>query len=132
LPLGGVKNIRAMIALENLIDFIAACIENENAKGESFLIADKQHFSTAELIAILAHGMNKQVRLFSLSPGLLHTLFNLTRQEEKYQQLCGNLQMDTQKARTLLTWDEPITATSALEKAAGLFIASQNHQPNSA
>lgn len=123
LPLGEVKNIRAMIALENLIDFIATCIENKKSKNESFLIADKQHFSTAEIITILARGMNKQARLFSLSPRLLHRLSRLTRQEEKYQQLCGNLQLDTKKARTLLTWHEPITATSALEKAAGLFIA---------
>lgn len=118
LPVGSINNKRGIIALENLLDFIGACINNPKAMNQTFLVADTDnHLSTRTIIEHLASGMEKPARTLNIPTRLLNILANLTGQKEKYIQLCGNLAIDTSKARTLLGWQAPFSTGDMLIKA---------------
>ena len=51
LPIGGIKhNLRSLVSVDNLVDFIITCIGHKDAKNEIFLISDDDDISTAGLL----------------------------------------------------------------------------------
>jgi nucleoside-diphosphate-sugar epimerase len=112
-----------MISLENLVDFIALCIEHPAAANETFLISDGVDFSTAQIIYHLAEGQGRQVRLLPIPPGLMHWGARLVGMEGIFEQLCRSLVIDSSKARNLLEWRPPQSAEQALIKAGQDFKA---------
>lgn len=125
LPLGRVPNQRSLVARENLVDFIVTCIHHPKAAGEVFLVSDGKDLSTTELLQRLAQGMDKRLILLPVPLGLLSLAANMLGQKNAYQQLCGSLQIDSSKARTLLEWTPPVRVDDALRKTAEQFLADQ-------
>ena len=111
-------NQRSLIALDNLVDFIVTCIEHPKAGNETFLISDGQDLSTAELIRGLASAYGVQDRLLPVPVWFLQLASQLLGKGDAVQRLCGNLQIDSSKARTLLGWCPPITVQEGLRLAA--------------
>lgn len=116
LPLGALENQRSVIALENLIDFILTCISQPQARNQVFLVADREPISTRQIIGWIAQGMNRPVRLLRMRPRLVYRIASLLRQEERYQQLCGDLVLSTEKAQNLLGWQAPLDSRSGIIK----------------
>ncbi len=116
LPFGSVENARSMVALENLVDFLMCCLRHPSAAGQTFLVADGEDLSTAELIRVLADGMGHTPRLVPVPTALLALGARLTGRMSMYQQLCLSLQVDTSKARSLLGWRPPVCARTALRQ----------------
>jgi nucleoside-diphosphate-sugar epimerase len=54
LPLGAVHNLRSLVALSNLADFIVSCITHPQAAHQTFLVSDGQDLSTTELVRGMA------------------------------------------------------------------------------
>ncbi|MDD2661790.1 MAG: NAD-dependent epimerase/dehydratase family protein, partial [Methylococcales bacterium] len=50
LPLGAVHNLRSLVALDNLVDFILTCATHPNAANQTFLVSDGHDLSTTELV----------------------------------------------------------------------------------
>lgn len=117
LPFASVKNKRSMIALENLIDFIQRCVDHPLAANEVFLVSDEDSVSTPQIIKALASGMGSRVPLFPFPNLLLEGGAKALGKFSVYQQLCGSLEIDAQKSRSLLSWTPPLKAQDALEKA---------------
>jgi nucleoside-diphosphate-sugar epimerase len=61
LPLGAVHNQRSMLALDNLVSFIAEVTTNPLAANQRFLLSDGQDLSTSQLLRLLAKGMGKSI-----------------------------------------------------------------------
>lgn len=116
LPLASVKNKRSFIARQNLIDFIAHCVDHPKAANETFLIADSDDISTPDLIRLLAQSMKKPARLIPFPTFLLKFGATLIRHQSIYQQLCGCLQVDSSKAQQLLDWKAPFKMSEALDR----------------
>ncbi|MGT2551828.1 NAD-dependent epimerase/dehydratase family protein [Acinetobacter geminorum] len=117
LPFVGVTNKRTFVALENLVNFIECCITHPLAKNELFLIADTESLSTKQLVTYLRQGMQKKANLIYI-PNFVMKLGALGIGKIKlYEQLFGSLEVDASKARTLLGWQPPLTAVSAIQKA---------------
>lgn len=123
LPLGAISNRRSLVALENLVDFIALCIDHPAAANEVFLIADGRDVSTPEIIKYIAEGMDKAPRLFPLPGWLLRGGAKLIGMSNVYSQLCDSLTIDSNKARTLLDWKPVVEVEDALRHAGRGFIA---------
>lgn len=121
LPFGAIRNNRSLLARENLIDFIIHCLRHPLAANQTFVLADGEDLSTTELLKILARGMNKKTRLLPLPQNLIKWLCQLAGRQTLYQQLCGNLQIDNQKARQLLDWHPPLSTGEGLARAAEHF-----------
>lgn len=115
LPLGGVRhNRRSLLAVENLLDLLTLCIEAPQAAGATLLVSDDEDLSTAELIESLAEGLGRKARLIPIPGGWLERGARLLGRDEVAQRLCGSLQVDIQATKTLLGWQPPLSARSAL------------------
>jgi nucleoside-diphosphate-sugar epimerase len=122
LPFVGVNNKRSFVALENLVNFIECCITHPLAKNELFLISDNESLSTKQLVTYLRQGMHKKANLIYI-PNFVMKLGALGVGKIKlYEQLFGSLEVDASKARTLLGWQPPLSAESALQNAGNKYI----------
>jgi nucleoside-diphosphate-sugar epimerase len=117
LPFSSIRNARSMISLDNLVDFIALCIEHPAAANETFLVSDGMDFSTAQIILHLADGQGKKVTLLPIPAGLMHWGAKLIGRENTFEQLCHSLVVDSSKARNLLQWMPKQRADEALIQA---------------
>lgn len=124
LPLGGVRNRRSLLALENLLDFIGLCCERPEAAGQLFVVADGEDLSTPELIRCLAGGMHRPARLWPCPDAVLRLGAQVLGRQSMYQQLCGDLQVDIGKACRVLGWSPPLPARSALHAAGRHYLES--------
>ena len=117
LPFGALDNRRSLVALDNLVDFIITCIDHPAAAKQTFLVADGEDLSTTELLRRVGRAMGKPVRLIPVPMGLLQAGARLLGKQEMARRLCGSLQVDITKARTLLGWKPPVAVDEGLRRA---------------
>ena len=120
LPLGAINNCRSMLALENLVSFIALCVDIEvspNAKNQIFLVSDGEDVSTSELVYKIrkAYGCNSKifpfpVRVIRFAARLINRSFA--------DRLLESLLIDGSKAREMVGWKPPFTMDEQLKKMA--------------
>ena len=116
LPLGMVHNQRSLVALDNLVDFIVTCITHPKAANQTFLVSDGQDLSTTELVRGMAQAAAVPVRLVPVPVWVLQTGALLLGKGDVVQRLCGNLQVDISKARSLLGWVPPASVEEGLRR----------------
>jgi len=117
LPLGAVHNQRSLVALDNLVDFIVTCITHPQAANQTFLVSDGQDLSTTELVRGMARAAGVPARLLPVPPWALQAGATLLGKGDAAQRLCGNLQVDISKARSLLGWVPPVSLEEGLRQA---------------
>ena len=117
LPLGAVHNQRSLVALDNLVDFIVTCITHTQAANQTFLVSDGQDLSTTELVRGMAQAAGVPARLLPVPVWALQAGAALLGKGDAVQSLCGNLQVDISKARTLLGWLPPVSVEEGLRRA---------------
>jgi nucleoside-diphosphate-sugar epimerase len=117
LPLGAVHNQRSLVALDNLVDFIVTCITHPQAANQTFLVSDGQDLSTAELVRGIAQAAGVPARLLPVPVWALQAGATLLGKGDAVQRLCGNLQVDISKARSLLGWVPPVSVEEGLRRA---------------
>ena len=119
LPLGAVHNQRSLVALDNLVDFIVTCITHPQAANQTFLVSDGQDLSTTELVRGMAQAAGVPARLLPVPVWALQAGASLLGKGDAVQRLCGNLQVDISKARSLLGWVPPVSVEEGLRRAMG-------------
>jgi len=117
LPLGAVHNQRSLVALSNLVDFILTCITHPQAANQTFLVSDGQDLSTTELVRGMARAAGVPTRLLPVPVWALQAGATLLGKGDAVQRLCGNLQVDISKARSLLGWVPPVSVEEGLRRA---------------
>jgi nucleoside-diphosphate-sugar epimerase len=117
LPLGAVHNKRSLVSLDNLVDFIVTCITHPQAADQTFLVSDGQDLSTTELVRGMAQAAGVPARLMPVPVWALQAAANLLGKGDAVQRLCGNLQVDISKARSLLGWVPPVSVEEGLRRA---------------
>ncbi len=122
LPLGAIQNKRSFVALDNLVDLIIICITHPAAGNQTFLASDGEDLSTPELLCRMGMALGTPARLFSIPMGLLQIGALFLGKRAAAQRLCGSLQVDISKARTLLDWTPPVSVDDALRKTAHYFL----------
>ncbi|MCQ4322425.1 UDP-glucose 4-epimerase family protein [Stutzerimonas stutzeri] len=118
LPLGDVGNKRSLIAVDNLVDLIVTCIEHPAAANETLLAADGEDLSTTDLLRRLASALGTPVRLMPIPVARLEAVAGFFGKRAAYDRLCGSLQVDISKTRSLLGWSPPVGMDEALRKTA--------------
>ena len=113
-----------MVALENLVDFIALCVEHPLAANELFLISDGVDVSTPKIVSNLAHGIGCEVHLLPVQDLFMRWGASLLGKQAMYTQLCGSLVIDSCKARNLLGWKPVISPAEALQRAGQDYMVS--------
>lgn len=123
LPLAAVDNRRSLVALPNLVDFIATCVAHPDAANQRFLVSDGDDLSTPELLRRLGEALRAPPRLFPLPPVLLQGLARTFGQGAAVTRLLGTLQVDIAKARERLGWRPPVAVEAALARTAQAWLA---------
>ena len=122
LPFGAINNKRSMVALENLLHLIMTCIEHPFAANQVFLVSDGEDLSTTELLQRMARALGKKARLLPIPSFLLTTLARLVGKSGVAQRLCGSLQVDIDKTKSLLNWSPPVSVDHAMSRTARHFL----------
>lgn len=117
LPLGAVHNLRSLVGLDNLVDFIIACVSHPAAANQTFLVSDGADISTPDLVRAMARAAGRPARLLPVPVSVLASLASLLGKRAAVDRLCSNLQLDISKARHVLQWTPPITPDEGLRRA---------------
>jgi nucleoside-diphosphate-sugar epimerase len=126
LPLGGITgNRRSMVALDNLINLIATCLQHPAAANQVFLVSDGEDLSTTALLQRTAKALQKPARLLPVPAWMLNAAARMLGKANVAQRLCGSLQVDIGKTSALLGWHPPVKMDAALRATADAFHALQ-------
>jgi UDP-glucose 4-epimerase len=120
LPVGAFANRRSLVALDNLIAAVRFALENARAPNETFLVADPDALTVAELVAMLRAAQGRKPWLVPVSPTLLKSAFGLIGQGDAFDRLAGELVVDSSKLRSA-GWQPVVkteTAIAAMVQAA--------------
>jgi len=116
LPFGAISNVRSLVGIDNLVDFVHCCMTHVAAANETFLVSDGNDVSTAQLIKEIALAAGVKPWLWSIPPSVLEFGASLVGKQQAMQRLCCNLQVDATKARILLGWRPPVPLQVGLKK----------------
>lgn len=119
LPFGAIRhNRRTLVGLDNLVDLIVTCIDHPAAANQVFLAGDGEDLSTTDLLLRLAFAMEVPARLLPVPTRWLELAAAMLGKRAVLQRLCGNLQVDISKARTVLGWSPPLDVDEGLRRTA--------------
>ncbi len=130
LPFGAIHNQRSLVALDNLVDFIALCAYREKspkAVNQIFLISDGEDVSTTQLLCKVSGALNKKPWLIPVPVHFMRLAAKLVGKGDMANRLFDSLQVDSSKARTLLGWKPVITMDEQLKKTAKAFLDEKSH-----
>jgi nucleoside-diphosphate-sugar epimerase len=124
LPLGAIHNQRSFVYVDNLVSLIVHCIDAPAAANQVFLVSDGVGLSTSALMRACAVALGVKSRLLPVPQKLIEVFATILGKQDIAQRLCGNLQVDITKARTLLGWTPPVSVADGLKAtAAGMVDA---------
>lgn len=121
LPLGALPNRRSFLALGNLVDLIATCVQHPAAGNQIFLASDGEDLSISGLLRRTAAALGKSARLIPVPVMVLRAGARLVGQEAVMQRLSDSLQVDITKTRRVLGWTPPVRVDDAMRETAQHF-----------
>lgn len=107
LPLKTIQNKRSFLSVNNLVHFIAHCLDYPLPLSDVFLLSDQNDLSTSELIEKIAMAMKKKSTLFPFPQQILKIASQVVFKKTIYDRLCHSLQIDSEKATKILGWKPP-------------------------
>ncbi|MBC3374673.1 SDR family oxidoreductase [Pseudomonas sp. SWRI92] len=122
LPLGAIHNARSLVALDNLVSLIVTCVDHPAAADQIFLVSDGEDLSTTQLLARISQMLKKPSRLIPVPPWALDFVARLFKRGDFSKRLCGSLQVDISKTRSLLNWSPEVSVDQGLAKTISHFV----------
>ncbi|MDO9178528.1 MAG: SDR family oxidoreductase [Agitococcus sp.] len=120
LPLGGIKNKRSLVSLDNLVDLTLVCCHHPAAANQIFLVSDGEDLSTSDLLRRMGKALSSPARLVPVPAIFLQFAAMLLGKGDLAQRLCESLQVDITKTKELLNWSPPVSVDE------GLYITAQS------
>lgn len=118
LPFGSItENLRSMVSLDNLIDFISLCLQHTAVANEVFMVSDGDDVSTVDLIKRIAKVYQRKIWLIPIPISILAKIANCLSKKDALDRLVGTLQVDIQKNFDLLNWKPKTTLDLGLQTA---------------
>lgn len=96
-PFGGFTNRRSVVGVHNLASAVAHVIRHEAAGGETYLVADPQPLSLADIVAALRRGAGRSSGLITVPPALMRFALTALGRGPDWHQLSGALVVDPAK-----------------------------------
>ena len=126
LPLGGIKNKRSMIGIENLASLLMRCVDHPAAAGQTFLASDGEDVSTPSLLRGIAKAMNRPARLIYIPSQVLKFSASMCGLSGFADRLCGNLALNNKETCKKLEWTPPVPLERGLLSTAAAYFRSQS------
>lgn len=99
LPFGDLDNRRSLLALENLASAVDLVLTSERAEGETFLAADTEPISVADLVAAMREGLGRSPHLVRVPAGAVKRLMATFGKDAEWERLSGSFVIDAAKLR---------------------------------
>ncbi|MDR0441558.1 MAG: SDR family oxidoreductase [Candidatus Accumulibacter sp.] len=112
------QNRRSFVALDNLVDLLARCIDHPDAANRTFLVSDGEDLSTADLLERLGAALGRPARLFPVPVGWLEAAAAMLGRGDEARRLCQSLQVDMRQTRETLGWTPPLDVNEGLRRTA--------------
>lgn len=119
LPFGLVSNRRDFIAVQNLADLLMCCATHPKAPGNVFLASDGQAVSTKEFTNSISTGLGKVVIQVPVPIGVIRFVSRFLGKSLLFEQLFGNLEVDSSNINHVLGWTPPLNMNQAMETLRG-------------
>jgi UDP-glucose 4-epimerase len=97
LPFAGFDNRRSLLALDNFVTAISLALTSEAARNETFLVADAQPISLADLVAAMREGLHRPAHLVKVPLGGVKRLMKSLGKEAEWERISGNFVIDASK-----------------------------------
>lgn len=97
LPLGLCRNRRSLLARQNLISAIDFVLQHPPAEGETYIVADPQPLTLAEMVAALRAGMGRGAGLLPVPSALIALAARAAGRDDDWQRIGGSLIADPAK-----------------------------------
>ena len=128
LPLANIDNLRSLLYIGNLVDFLVKCINSPKAIGKTFLLSDLEPVATPELIRKIAHEFGKDAKLFPVPEKLILFASNLIGKVDQAKKLTGSFLIDPTYAIEELNWHPPFTTDQGLNQTCSWFLSNLNRK----
>lgn len=122
LPLGSIHNSRSLVSVWNLCDLLRLLVAHPHAGNRTFMVADGEDLSTAELVRRLAAAMGRRARLPAVPAAILRLAAGLTGRAAEFDRLCGSLTVDGAATRAALGWEPPLSVTEGIGRTVNWFL----------
>lgn len=113
LPFAGLDNRRSLLALQNLATAIELVLTSERAAGETFLVADPEPISVADLVAAMREGLGRSPHLIRVPAGAVKRLMASFGKEAEWERLAGSFVIDAAKLRGI-GWAPRVTTPDGI------------------
>jgi UDP-4-keto-D-QuiNAc 4-reductase len=123
LPVGGLRNRRTLVGLQNMVDFLICCLEHPKSAGRTWFLGDGDDLSTPDLIRRIAKAMHRSPRLLAIPPILVRAGLGLLGRGQVADRLCGSLVVDTRRTEELLHWTPPRMVDREIEDAVQWYLS---------
>jgi nucleoside-diphosphate-sugar epimerase len=120
LPVASIRNRRAFVFIENLLDVIELLLAAE-APGGVYLLRDDTEISTPELMRRIAHHLGRKPRMWPFSPELLRLALRMLGRGGVAAALIGSLSIDDSATRLRLHWTPRITLRDGIAATCRAF-----------
>jgi len=97
LPFAGLTNRRSLLALDNLVAAISFILDAEAAANETFLVADQEPISVADLVAAMREGLGRPPHLVKVPLGGVRRLMKSFGKEADWERISGEFVVDPSK-----------------------------------
>ena len=121
LPFASIYNQRSLLYLGNLVDAIRTCIYHPAAANQTFLVADNESLSSADLIKKIAYHLKRPCRLFPIPSTILLSLLSLIGRKQEAERLLGSLQIDNSHICKTLGWKPPFSTDQGLAQTLNAY-----------
>ena len=116
MPFLGVRNLRSLVSLQNLVSFIDCVITHPSAANQIFFISDGDDVSIAELYKKISNALGISPRVFFVPVFVLRGLALVIGKEAAVDRLCESLQVDITKNKNILGWAPPYSLEKGLSE----------------
>lgn len=116
LPFGAINNLRSLIGLDNLLDFLICCVQHPAAVGQTLFVSDGRDLSTPDILNLMATAMNTSITLLPAPVSLLRIAGSVIKKSSEIERLVESLQVDISGTQKLLGWIPPNTVEDGFRR----------------
>jgi UDP-glucose 4-epimerase len=113
LPFGALKARRSLVSIGNLVSAVQYVLQTQTAENASFIVADGQALTMAEIIRTLRRGLGRPELLLPVPEASVARLLRLAGKTDFAERLTGNLVVDAAQLRRI-GWSPPEAVAEAL------------------
>lgn len=97
LPFARLTNLRSLLALDNLISAVSLVLTAKEAADETFLVADAEPISVADIVTAMREGLGRPPHLVNVPSGAIMRLMKSFGREADWERISTSFVVDAAK-----------------------------------